>query len=242
MLRIGAIFIAVCMVLIAASVGAVLFLGFKLDLRTRGAHRAWRAGGDGALQYVNSRLTDRRTARRPDRRSVARHRRPVAPDGRNVAPARRRRNPGRQGGQPRARRGRSARRRDRRTRRAGAPDRRDGRGPCRCLADGRRARRERCLAELPKAAGDAAAPDGALDLTERDAVTGPPPFQGLWRDDIAELIAKRPTATASISICSRSSRCRSARCASTRRCRGCAPKPARSCRPPTSSRSPKASG
>src|SRR5665647_2772641 len=33
MLRIGAIFIAVCMVLIAASVGAVLFLGLKLDPR-----------------------------------------------------------------------------------------------------------------------------------------------------------------------------------------------------------------
>ena len=34
MLRIGAIFIAICMVLIAASVGAVLFLGLKLDPRT----------------------------------------------------------------------------------------------------------------------------------------------------------------------------------------------------------------
>ncbi len=34
MLRIGAIFIAVCMVLIATSVGAVLFLALKLDPRT----------------------------------------------------------------------------------------------------------------------------------------------------------------------------------------------------------------
>lgn len=34
MLRIGAIFIAVCMVLIAASLGAVLFLAFKIDART----------------------------------------------------------------------------------------------------------------------------------------------------------------------------------------------------------------
>ncbi len=34
MLRIGAIFIAVCMALIATSVGAVLYLGLKLDLRT----------------------------------------------------------------------------------------------------------------------------------------------------------------------------------------------------------------
>ena len=39
MLRIGAIFIAVCMVLIAGSLGAVLYLGFKLDARTR---RSWR--------------------------------------------------------------------------------------------------------------------------------------------------------------------------------------------------------
>ncbi|MDO8876860.1 MAG: EAL domain-containing protein, partial [Pseudolabrys sp.] len=34
MLRLGAIFIAVCMVLIAGSVGAVLYLGLKLDSRT----------------------------------------------------------------------------------------------------------------------------------------------------------------------------------------------------------------
>ena len=34
MLRIGAIFIAVCMVLIAASLGAVLYLGLKLDIRS----------------------------------------------------------------------------------------------------------------------------------------------------------------------------------------------------------------
>ena len=34
MRRIGAIFIAVCMMLIAASIGAVLYLGFKIDAST----------------------------------------------------------------------------------------------------------------------------------------------------------------------------------------------------------------
>ena len=34
MRRIGAIFIAVCTMLIAASIGAVLYLGFKMDAST----------------------------------------------------------------------------------------------------------------------------------------------------------------------------------------------------------------
>src|SRR5471030_2607505 len=34
MIRIGAIFIAVCMLLIAGSIGAVLYLGFKIDVLT----------------------------------------------------------------------------------------------------------------------------------------------------------------------------------------------------------------
>ena len=53
MRRIGAIFIAICMVLIAASLGAVLFLGLKVDaplVRDRGARGARRHG---ALQATS---------------------------------------------------------------------------------------------------------------------------------------------------------------------------------------------
>ena len=41
MRRISAIFIAVCMVLIAASVGAVLYLGFKLSMPARRPSWRW---------------------------------------------------------------------------------------------------------------------------------------------------------------------------------------------------------
>ena len=51
MVRLSAIFIGVCMVLIAASLGAVLYLGFKLDVRSLGHRRARRAGRHGALQH-----------------------------------------------------------------------------------------------------------------------------------------------------------------------------------------------
>jgi cyclic-di-GMP phosphodiesterase, flagellum assembly factor TipF len=41
----------------------------------------------------------------------------------------------------------------------------------------------------PMPTGAAPASDGALNLTEREAVGGPPPFKGLSREAIAELIA-----------------------------------------------------
>ena len=52
----------------------------------------------------------------------------------------------------------------------------------------------------------------------------------------------RSMPTASTSICSRSSRCRSARSASTKRCRGCAPRTASCCSRPISSKPPKPAG
>ena len=81
MRRISAIFIAVCMVLIAGSIGAVLFLAFKLDARTLGDRGAGRAHRHGALQHRQQPAARPRRPRRPDRRSVARHRRPRPPGG-----------------------------------------------------------------------------------------------------------------------------------------------------------------
>ncbi len=59
MLRIGAIFIAVCMVLIAASVGAVLFLGFQLDPRTSAIFALAVLIGLALYNTIATRLQDR---------------------------------------------------------------------------------------------------------------------------------------------------------------------------------------
>ncbi len=59
MLRIGAIFIAVCMVLIAGSIGAVLFLGFKLDGRTAAVVALAIFTAMALYNTVNARLRDR---------------------------------------------------------------------------------------------------------------------------------------------------------------------------------------
>jgi cyclic-di-GMP phosphodiesterase TipF (flagellum assembly factor) len=59
MLRIGAIFIAVCMVLIATSVGAVLFLGFKLDPRTSAIFALAVLIGLALYNTITTRLQDR---------------------------------------------------------------------------------------------------------------------------------------------------------------------------------------
>lgn len=60
MLRIGAIFIAVCMVLIAASVGAVLFLGLKLDPRTSAIVALAVLSALALYNTITTRLQDRR--------------------------------------------------------------------------------------------------------------------------------------------------------------------------------------
>src|SRR5512147_3100456 len=59
MLRIGAIFIAVSMVLIATSVGAVLFLGFNLDPRTSAIFALAILIGLALYNTITTRLQDR---------------------------------------------------------------------------------------------------------------------------------------------------------------------------------------
>src|SRR5262245_49501575 len=59
MRRIGAIFIAVCMVLIAASIGAVLYLGFKLDASTSAIVALAALTGMALFNSISNRLRDR---------------------------------------------------------------------------------------------------------------------------------------------------------------------------------------
>lgn len=59
MLRLGAIFIAVCMVLIAGSVGAVLYLGMKIDPRTAAIAALAVLTGLALYNTISTRLSDR---------------------------------------------------------------------------------------------------------------------------------------------------------------------------------------
>src|SRR6185437_6039718 len=59
MRRIGAIFIAVCMMLIAASIGAVLYLGFKIDASTSAIVSLAALTGMALVNSVSNRLRDR---------------------------------------------------------------------------------------------------------------------------------------------------------------------------------------
>ena len=59
MIRIGAIFIAICMVLIAGSIGAGLYLGFKVDAMTAGLVALAALTGMALYNAVSSRLRDR---------------------------------------------------------------------------------------------------------------------------------------------------------------------------------------
>jgi cyclic-di-GMP phosphodiesterase TipF (flagellum assembly factor) len=59
MRRLSAIFIAVCMVLIAASLGAVLYLGFKVDPRTAAIAAVATLTAMGLYSAISSRLRDR---------------------------------------------------------------------------------------------------------------------------------------------------------------------------------------
>ena len=89
MIRISTIFIAICMVLVAASLGLVLHCGGRLQrhrIRDRGAHRADLP--DPLQRRVDAAARPLRR-RRPDRRSFARHRRPCPPGRRIRPPARR---------------------------------------------------------------------------------------------------------------------------------------------------------
>src|SRR5450759_860819 len=59
MRRISAIFIAVCMVLIAVSIGAVLYLGLKVDGRTAAIVARAALTGMALFNTVSNRLRDR---------------------------------------------------------------------------------------------------------------------------------------------------------------------------------------
>lgn len=61
MVRISAIFIAVCMVLIAASIGVVLYLGFKMDPRTAAIAAVAVFAGMMLYNTISSRVRDRLT-------------------------------------------------------------------------------------------------------------------------------------------------------------------------------------
>ena len=86
-LRLTAIFIAVCIVLIAASLGAVVYLVLRA-VDGRNPRSSALAALDRArdLQHRLHPPARPRRCRRPDRRSVARHRRPRPPGGRDCAP------------------------------------------------------------------------------------------------------------------------------------------------------------
>jgi cyclic-di-GMP phosphodiesterase TipF (flagellum assembly factor) len=59
MIRIGAIFIAICMVLISGSIGAVLYLGFKVDVSTSAMVALAALTGMALYNTVSNRLRDR---------------------------------------------------------------------------------------------------------------------------------------------------------------------------------------
>jgi len=185
MVRIGAIFIAVCMVLIAASVGAVLYLAFKLDVRTSGLIALGALVAMALYNTVSSRLADRRTLGD----QIADLSRGTADLARQVAETARRLNAMESKLDKAAERAR------------GAVD------PL-AVEMGELGTLVRQIAEtvashaavlqkqglspaaLPPQAKAAAAPaaDGALNLTESEAVGGPPPFQGLSREAIIDVI------------------------------------------------------
>ncbi len=188
MVRIGAIFIAVCMVLIAASIGAVLYLAFKLDLRSAGLIALGALMAMALYNTISSRLADRRTLGD----QIADLSRGTGDLARQVAEMARRLNA-------------METKVDKAVERArGAVDPLAAemgelgtlvRQIAETVAAHAAALQKRggapgtLRAELPKAAGGAAAPDGALELTESEAVSGPLPFKGLSRDGIAELVA-----------------------------------------------------
>jgi cyclic-di-GMP phosphodiesterase, flagellum assembly factor TipF len=59
MVRLGAIFIGICMVLIAGSVGAALYLGYKMDMRTAGLIALAALVGMALYNAISTRLSDR---------------------------------------------------------------------------------------------------------------------------------------------------------------------------------------
>ena len=192
MLRIGAIFIAVCMVLIAGSLGAFLYLALKMDALSSAIVALAALTAMALYNTVSNRLRDRGDARRSDRRSVARHRRPRPPGGRDVAPAQRH--------------GRRVESKVNHARGAVDPlaaEIGELGGLVRQVAEtvaaheavlkGQGAMPARPTTEMPKydpVLAPAPVSDGPLTLSESDAVGGARRFQGLSRESIADVIGK----------------------------------------------------
>ncbi len=188
MVRLGAIFIGICMVLIAASLGAVLYLGFKVEIRLAGLVALAALVGMALFNSIHNRLSDRRTLGD----QIADLSRGTADLARQVAEMGRRLNA-------------------METRVDKAVGRAQGAVEPLTAEMGELGTLVRQIAEtvashaavlqgpgavaaptvtaMPKS-GPTPAPDGALHLSESDAVTGARRFQGMTRDDIAELIGK----------------------------------------------------
>jgi cyclic-di-GMP phosphodiesterase TipF (flagellum assembly factor) len=184
MVRIGAIFIAVCMVLIAASVGFVLFLAFKVDARTSALVALAALVAMALYNAISSRLADRRTLGD----QIADLSRGTADLARQVGDMARRLN---------AVEGKADKAADR------------ARAAVEPLAAemGELGTLVRQLAEtvaahaavlqkqgfspaaLPQQPAAAKPADAALNLTEKEAVSGPAAFQGLSREAIIDVIA-----------------------------------------------------
>ena len=168
MRRISAIFIAVCMVLIAGSLGAVLFLGLKIDARTSAIVALAALTGMALYQYRQQPPARPRRSRRPDRRPLARHRRPRPPGGARF----------RAGSTP-WRDASSRPRTARAARSIRSPPRSAnwapwcGRSPTRVASHAAALQQQGAL-PAPAAPGAAPAADGALALSESDAVSGAP--------------------------------------------------------------------
>ena len=183
MVRIGAIFIAVCMVLIAASVGAVLYLAFKLDVRTAGLIALAALVAMALYNTISNRLNDRRTLGD----QIADLSRGTADLARQVGEMARKLNAMEAKVDKAVDRARAA------TEPVAAEMGELGtlvRQLAETVASHASALQKQGAMPTP-AVGEAAGPvavDGALNLTEREAVGGPPPFQGLTREGVAELI------------------------------------------------------
>jgi cyclic-di-GMP phosphodiesterase, flagellum assembly factor TipF len=187
MVRIGAIFIAACMVLIAASLGAVLYLAFKLDVRTCAIIALGALVAMALYNTISNRLADRRTLGD----QIADLSRGTADLARQVGEIARRLNAMETKVDKTVERARVAvdplasemgelgtlvRQIAETVASHAAALQKQGAMPAAVPAP-------------PMPTGAAPALDGALNLTEREAVGGPPPFKGLSREAIAELIA-----------------------------------------------------
>jgi cyclic-di-GMP phosphodiesterase TipF (flagellum assembly factor) len=191
MVRISAIFIAVCMVLIATSVGFVLYLGFKMDARTAAIVAVAALAGMILYNTVNNRVRDRLALGD----QIADLSRGTADLARQVVEISHRLN----AIEPRIDKGME------RARGATEPLQREigelgilVRQIAETVASHAAALSATSGASAPPATPAVAPqvspvppmPDGALNLSESDAVGGGRRFQGMSRQEIAGLIAK----------------------------------------------------